>query len=268
MEERKEKEKQFHDVLYGNQYPQRWSHEVDKVIQENPLFANLKYYSIERKSRKLVLDWYANNCKSKRVLDYCCGNGDDSFIIAQSGADEVIGIDISTASILNCRKRAKEKGFGEIVSFYEMDAETLKFPDNSFDVITEYGALHHLDLRKAYPELARVLHPGGKCICTEALGHNPVIQYYRKRTPHLRTKWEVEHLLHKREIEMAKKYFKKVQILEFFHLAVLIAVPFRNTLLFNPLLKMLEGLDYILLKLPVLKWQAWQIIFILSEPKE
>jgi len=63
----------------------------------------MKYYSIEWKSRKVALNWFVNNCKGKRVLDYCCGNGDDSFIIARNGAIEVIGIDLSEVSIRNCR---------------------------------------------------------------------------------------------------------------------------------------------------------------------
>lgn len=268
IEARKEKEKQFHDSLRASSFGQRWSPKLEKVIKENPLWVNMKYYSIERKSRQLVLDWFSDNCNGKTVLDYCCGNGDDSFIIAVNGAAKVIGIDLSQVSIDNCNQMAISKGLEGRTSFYTMDAEDLEFDDNYFDVITEYGVLHHLDIKRAYPELARVLKPEGKCVCVETLGHNPFIRLYRKKTPNLRTKWEVEHILRKNDIEKAGEYFGRINILGFFHLATLVSVPFRNSLIFEFLLGMLETVDSVILKLPFLKWQAWQVVFTLSEPKD
>ena len=268
MDERKKQEQAFHDNLRDGAHGQRWSPELEKIIQANPLWTNMKYYSIERKSRNVVTDWFSNNCKDKKVLDYCCGNGDDSFIIAGKGATEVIGIDLSQVSIDNCSQVALSEGLGDRTSFYVMDAEDLKFEDNYFDVITEYGVLHHLDLKKAYSELSRVLKPDGKCICVETLGHNPFIRLYRKITPNLRTKWEVKHILKKNNIEMAAEYFGKINILGFFHLATLAAVPFRSLTMFEFFLGMLETIDSVILKLPFLKWQAWQVVFTLSEPKD
>lgn len=86
-------------------------------------------------------------------------------------------------------------------------------------------------------------------------------------TPHLRTKWEAEHILSKKEIDLAKEYFKKSEI-EFFHLATLLAVPFRKLPGFNFILKFLEIIDLLLLKIPFIKWLSWQVVFILAEPKK
>ena len=267
MEQRKEIEREFHDILRSDAFGQRWSPELETLIQADPLWSNMKYYAIERRSRKVVLDWFSRNCKGKRVLDYCCGNGDDTFIIARNGADEVIGIDLSERSIENCRDRAIAEGLEKTTSFLVMDAEALEFENDYFDIITEYGALHHLNLVKAYSEIARVLKPDGSCICTEALGHNLLINHYRKNTPHLRTEWEAEHILRKKDVELAGAYFDKVDIAGFFHLATLLGVPFRKRQGFPALLSILEIIDLIMLKLPLLKWQAWQIIFILSGSK-
>jgi ubiquinone/menaquinone biosynthesis C-methylase UbiE len=55
------------------------------------------------------------------------------------------------------------------------DAEATGFSDNRFDIITEYGSLHHVDLHLAFAEMARVLKPDGKAICQEALAHNLLI---------------------------------------------------------------------------------------------
>ena len=102
-----------------------------------------------------------------------------------------------------------------------MDAERLAFQDRSFDVIVVNGVLHHLELREAYVELARVLKKNGRIMCIEALAHNPLINLYRRKTPHLRTEWEVDHILRMRDIEIARKYFGKVRV-RFFHLASLV----------------------------------------------
>jgi hypothetical protein len=86
-------------------------------------------------------------------------------------------------------------------------------------------------------------------------------------TPHLRTEWEVEHILRKENFEVAKKYFNKVE-LHFYYLFTLLAVPFRKLPIFITLLSILEKVDNLILKLPFIKWQAWQIVFVLSEPKK
>jgi hypothetical protein len=115
-------------------------------------------------------------------------------------------------------------------------------------------------------ELSRILRPAGKIICTEALAHNPFIHLYRKLTPHLRTAWEVENIMQKQHFLLASKYFGKIEI-KLFHLFTLLAVPFRKTPLFLPLLTVLEWVDSFFLKLPGLQWWAWQSVFILSDPK-
>jgi len=272
IEQRKQVEQEFHDSLRkvhddDHVADTRWSPELEVTIKNNPMWSNMKYYAVERKSRTIVLDWFKENCKGRQVLDYCCGNGDDGVFIAQHGAREVTGIDLSGTSIDNCSKKAHNLGLTNI-TFKVMDAEALDFRDKTLDVVTEYGALHHVNLNKAYSEMARVLKPDGKAICVEALGHNKIIHLYRKLTPHLRTEWEAEHILRKKDIELARKYFNKIEIVGFFHLFTLGAVPFRNLPGFNTILRILEILDTVLLKMPIIKWQAWQVVYVLSKPKK
>jgi len=272
IEQRKQVEQEFHDSLRkvhddDHVADTRWSPELEVTIKNNPMWSNMKYYAVERKSRTIVLDWFKENCKGRQVLDYCCGNGDDGVFIAQHGAREVTGIDLSGTSIDNCSKKAHNLGLTNI-TFKVMDAEALDFRDKTLDVVTEYGALHHVNLNKAYSEMARVLKPDGKAICVEALGHNKIIHLYRKLTPHLRTEWEAEHILRKKDIELARKYFNKIEIVGFFHLFTLGAVPFRNLPGFNTILRILEILDTVLLRMPILKWQAWQVVYVLSKPKK
>jgi ubiquinone/menaquinone biosynthesis C-methylase UbiE len=91
-----------------------------------------------------------------------------------------------------------------------MDGEATAFTDNHFDLIVDTAVLHHVDLQRAYRELARILTPTGEITCIEAPRHNVFIQLYRKLTPHRRTAWETHHILGRREIRMAEKYFNKV----------------------------------------------------------
>ena len=258
-EDRKEQEAKFHDTLRDEKLK-------DSPLEFERLTSNYKFYSITRRSQNFVDGFLINNCSGRRVLDYCCGDGQNTVFLAKNGAD-AFGIDISPVSIQNAKEKAEKKGLKN-ASFLVMDAEKLEFEDNFFDLIVCSGVLHHLNIEKAYQELSRVLKPGGKIICDEPLAYNPIFQLYRKLTPHLRTKWEAEHILKKRDINLAKKYFDKVEK-RFFHLFTLLAVFFRNVpFIFNPFLAFLGFIDSLILRLPLVKWWSWQIVFILSRPKK
>jgi len=257
MEIRKQEEALFHDMIRDKN--------LEKNQEEFQYYtSNMKYYSVVRGSFGYRYDWLKNNCKGKKVLDFCCGNGKTSFFLAENGAD-AYGIDISPVSVENAREAAKKVGLDEHAHFFVMDAEKTNFEDNFFDMANCFGVLHHLDIEKAYAELSRVVKPDGKVICNEALIHNPIIQLYRVATPHMRTEWETEHILGRKQIKLAKKYFKNVDI-KFFHLTDLAATPFRNTFLFNYLLKIFETIDSVILRIPGIRWWAWHSVFIMSEP--
>lgn len=265
MEERKKQEQRFHDRLQEIPYIEEWP--PDPTIEKFPSFySNIKYYCITGSSYFFVLDWLKENCPKQSVLNYCCGGGIVTVLASKMNPKSMIGIDISSDSLKKIKERAKKED--SKAEFLCMDAENTGFCDNSFDIIFERGALHHLKLESAYKELARILKPEGKTLCIESLRHNPVFQAYRKMTPSLRTRWETKHILGKKEIDLAKNYFEKVEILGFFHLFSLLAVPFRKSFLFYPLLGALQKLDSIVLKLPIIKWNAWQVVFVLSQPKK
>ncbi|MDA2935690.1 class I SAM-dependent methyltransferase [Patescibacteria group bacterium AH-259-L05] len=260
MDSRKQEEAKFHNKVRNKTLE-------NDVLEYEYLTSNKKIYSVTRKSRKFVNNWIIQNCPNKRALDYCCGNGAMTIFLAKKGA-QATGIDISDISIQNCNKLAIKQGVEKNTSFLVMDAEKLNFEDNYFDIIVCCGVLHHLDVKKVYPELARVLKPQGKVICNEPLVYNPIFQLYRKMTPHLRTEWEMRHILSKNDIMIAKKNFNKIEDIKFFHLTTVLAIPFHNLPGFNVLLRSFEIIDSILLRIPLLKWLAWQTAYILSEPRK
>ena len=134
-----------------------------------------------------------------------------------------------------------------------MDAESLGFADDTFGVIHVSGVLHHVDVRLAFPEMRRVLKPGGRVIASEGLGHDPLINLYRKLTPQLRTEWEAQHIIKKEQTTLVGEYFGRVEY-RFFHLATLGFLPIRKVPVLGPLaLTCLEILDRFLLKVPLLR---------------
>lgn len=260
IEPRKKEEGKFHDAVRNKGLAESNQERFERLT------SNRKFYSIIRASEEFKNRFLIKNCRNKKVLDYCCGNGPVTLFLAEKGAN-AYGVDISPVSIENCKKEAIKKGLDKNTHFFVMDAEKLEFEDNFFDLIVCCGVLHHLDVAKAYLELSRVLKPEGKIFCNEPLFYNPIFRLYRRMTPHLRTEWETDHILKKEDIDLASKYFNKIEK-RFFHLFALIAVPFRDTFIFKPLLWILEKVDSFVLRLPFIKWWAWQIIFILSNPKK
>lgn len=256
IETRKQKEAEYHDKVRDEGL------EEDKC-QFEEYTSNRKFYSIARKSEGYKTEFF-KECAGKKMLDFCCGDGAVTILLAEMGII-AYGFDISPVSIEIAKKKAMKKGVSQNCHFFVMDAENLEFEDSFFDFITVNGVLHHLDIDKAYREMQRVLKSGGKAICGEPLIYNPVFHLYRKLTPKLRTEWEVKHILSAKEVNLSLKYFEKIDK-RFFHLFTLLAVPLRNTKIFKPVLSICEAIDYFALSLPGIKWLAWQIIFVLSNP--
>ncbi len=148
IENRKEEEAKFHNKIRDEKL-------TGNKKEYNKLTSNKKFYSITRKSQNYRNNLLIENCQGKKILDFCCGNGDLAIFLAEQDTD-VYGIDISTTSIENAKRKATEKRITNI-HFLVMDAENMTFENDYFDLIVCNGVLHHLDIKKVYPELARVL---------------------------------------------------------------------------------------------------------------
>lgn len=194
------------------------------------------------------------------VLEYGCGLGGAAYALAAQGA-HVTGIDISATAIETAKRKAAEEGV--VAEFRIADAENLPFEDDSFDLICGTGIIHHLDLEKAIPEIARTLKSGGSAIFYEPLGHNPVLQLYRRLTPQSHT--PDEHPLLKKDLESFEQYFDTVQA-DFYDLFSLIAIPFLKMPGGSRLFRLLETVDRSLLKaIAPLRWQAAILLLKLSK---
>ena len=102
----------------------------------------------------------------ERILDMAGGTGDIAFRIAASGA-EVTVADINPAMLDVGIARAAKKG-GTAMVWREENAETLSFPDRSFDAYTiAFGIRNVTDIPAALHEAHRVLAFGGRFFCLE-----------------------------------------------------------------------------------------------------
>ncbi len=246
VDERKAREKHFHDERFGRGGPRGGTGAFYRITGES-----------HGRHRALVYE----GCAGKRVLEYGCGPGSQSFELARRGA-RVTGIDISPVAIEIARNEAMREGLD--IDFRVMDAEATTFPDHSFDLIVGGAILHHLDLNRAYAELARLLAPGGRAVFIEPLGHNAIINLYRKATPEQRT--PDEHPLLRTDLAHARQRFAHVGVW-YYHLMSLAAAPFTKTPLFQPLLAMFSALDRALLKIPAIQPYAWIAVLEFSAPR-
>lgn len=260
LEDRKKEEIEFH-----NFERERHDSTVIAAQKKQDIYANRKYYSVSGRSKAWVDSWLECHVRGKVFLDYACGNGFRAIQAAQSRARLAIGLDISDVSVQNAREAADAAGVGQHCCFIQGDCEATELPDESVDTILCSGMLHHLNLDRAYLELHRILKPGGRLLGVEALGHNPGIQCYRNCTPHLRTEWEAKHILKMRDIRQAEIYFQRGET-KFWHLAVLAAVPFRQTALFGAALAIGNACDSLLMAAPGIRLMAWQVTFELIKP--
>lgn len=115
-----------------------------------------------------------------KTLEIGAGTGTFSGEIANRYKD-LTSIDIAPILI----EKAKSKHPN--VEFKVMDAHSLDFESDSFDLICGCSVLHHLDWSSALKEFLRVLRPNGKIIFSEPNLWNPQI-FLQKNWPWLKEK--------------------------------------------------------------------------------
>lgn len=257
LETRKKDEIVLHNELRDPYKKEHFDQEAD----------NQKFYSITESSKFYIEEILKNIAKGNIILDYACGNGKMAILGAQNEAFFSVGIDISDISIKNAQESVTKLPvqIANRIHFFQGDCESTGLPDSSIDVVICSGMLHHLNLKKAYTELFRIISPGGTLIGIEALGHNPFFQAYRFFTPHLRTAWEKNHIMRISDIHRATKFEFKIKEVKYWHLFELFAVPFRKSKRFSSIQKIGRKIDKLLFRIPFFSRLAWQVSFILQK---
>jgi SAM-dependent methyltransferase len=241
-EDRYERERAFHDDRFSD--------------DARP--ANRFYGPINRAAHEAFFGRLSALQAPADILDYGCGAGAYIAIHLARRGHRAVAVDLSRVAITQARARAEKLGVADRIDFRVGNAEALDLPDNAFDLVAGAGVLHHLDLEAAYLEIARILRPGCEAIFSEPMGHNPVINLYRNRTPDQRT--PDEHPLVMDDFERARRFFARVEP-QFFTLTSLLALPFGPTRRNERLIGLLDAVDRVLFRrVPMLQRYAWSVV--------
>ena len=116
--------------------------------------------------------------------------------------------------------------------------------------------MHHLRISNCISEISRILKPGGSIIFIEPLGTNPLINLYRYLTPRARSK--DEHPLNKKDFDIIKSKFKKID-LKYYGFLTLVFFPFYKSQR-SKVFKTLVHFDQILFKLKIFQIFAWSVL--------
>lgn len=104
----------------------------------------------------------------KQILDVATGTGDFAIESAKLDPDKVTGIDISEGMMQFGREKLEKLHLDKLIELQLGDAETVTFPDNSFDAITVgFGVRNFENLEKGLTNLFRILRSGGKIVILE-----------------------------------------------------------------------------------------------------
>jgi len=130
------------------------------------------------------------------LLDVATGTGDVLLAAMKSRPDysRFVGVDISPQMLGLAKKKhlaeAAIRSDKRLVDFQTMSAESLAFPDESFDCVTiSFGLRNVVDKPKALSEFHRVLRPGGVLLILEFFSpeHSKMAQafqnYFHKILP-------------------------------------------------------------------------------------
>src|SRR5215813_11541792 len=111
--------------------------------------------------RRILADFVAEICRQvtdrrARILDVGCGTGANLLMLSRYG--DADGVDISEDALAFCRERGLDhvrQGAGE----------ELPYDDNTFDLVTAFDVVEHMDDDLAgLSEMYRVLRPGGHAL--------------------------------------------------------------------------------------------------------
>lgn len=166
----KDVNERYHDVAAAS-YDSKWGIDFGTVGQEQ----------VAGKLRKALGGWPDRPFGD--ALEIGAGTGYFSLNLLQAGAIERATVtDISPGMLATLEENAGRLGLS--VRAAAAEAETLPFPDESFDLVFGHAVLHHIpDLGQAFSEFSRVLRPGGTlAFCGEPSRYGDLMAAIPKRT--------------------------------------------------------------------------------------
>lgn len=132
------------------------------------LMNSIEYWAMNNPVRGFVQRHYEaprlrrlSDGSANDILEIGCGQGTGARIIYDLFSPKrYVGVDLDPRMI----KRAKRKsGTLPDATFAEADVTSLELPDSTFDLVIDFGIIHHVpNWRDALAEVHRLLRPGGE----------------------------------------------------------------------------------------------------------
>ncbi len=124
-------------------------------------------FGIDIKWRKRVVAILKTK-KPVNILDIATGTGDLAINLVETGAEKIIGLDISSGMLEVGKNKVANKNLGNIIEMVVGDSEDLPFQEDSFDAVTvAFGVRNFETLSKGLEEIYRVLKPSGTFVVLE-----------------------------------------------------------------------------------------------------
>jgi phosphatidylethanolamine/phosphatidyl-N-methylethanolamine N-methyltransferase len=142
----------------------------DMIVQAYGRWApvyDLLFGRVFRAGRRAAID--AAEEIGGRILEVGVGTG--LSLPGYGHANSVFGVDISAEMLRKARDRVARLHLEHVEGLAVMDAESLDFPDESFDVVVaQYVVTAVPHPERALDEFARVVRSGGEIVITSRIG--------------------------------------------------------------------------------------------------
>jgi len=141
----------------------------DSVADNYDVMNDLMSLGIHRLWKRRAVDM-AGIRPGMRILDLAGGTGDMTRLMAPLTGPQghIVLSDINAAMLARGRSALLDHGISGNISFAQINAEQLPFPDASFDRVTiAFGLRNVTDKPRALQAMARVLRPGGQLLILE-----------------------------------------------------------------------------------------------------
>lgn len=147
-------------MVQGYTRLQAWMH--DTFVAERALNLHNHILQVTELDERLAEGKYAH------LLDVGCGGGQAAIMLKERYPPlELAGIDLSDFLINRARHRAADHGLS--ITFEVANAQSLPFPESSFDMVYSFGSAKHWpDPTQGLQECWRVLRPGGELLIADA----------------------------------------------------------------------------------------------------
>jgi len=139
------------------------------VAKQYDVMNDLMSFGIHRLWKRFTIEVSALR-PGQHCLDIAGGTGDLTALMSDrvGPTGSVIISDINGSMLGVGREKLIDAGYAGNIEYVQANAETLPFPDNSFDCITiGFGLRNVTDKDKALRAMYRILRPGGKLLVLE-----------------------------------------------------------------------------------------------------